>query len=354
VGSRSRSAAARTALAHVLYDQLPVQAARTHGHSRTGASIDETMMNRRTFGALARTGRRLMIGALVAAAAPGISGCEQALLVAPASSILALSSTATGVDLNGVIQLTATLTNSGGKAVEDGTIVTFASTLGSVDPVEARTSNGRAMTQLLAGAVSGTASVTATSGSVASNALTLRVGQVPSRITLTATLGSLGSSTIIATVLDSRGLALAGVPVTFTTTAGTFGSTTVHTDAAGQATTAFYCQTEATVTAASQGVQSTIVVRPGGFGTVAVNIGISPSAPSRRQTVTFTATATATCATGPCIARYEWEWSDGYALTTTGNTTTRTFEVFGNYAVTVRAIGTDGALGTSRAEFFVN
>ena len=41
-------------------------------------------------------------------------------------------------------------------------------------------------------------------------------------------------------------------------------------------------------------------------------------------------------------------------LTTTGNVTARTFEVFGNYAVTCRVVGTDGSIGTSRTEFFVN
>jgi hypothetical protein len=318
------------------------------------ASDDEMTMKRRTLASLTRFGLRLVVGSLFAATAFGVVGCEQAVQVAPTSSVLTLSSAATGVDVNGSLAITATVTSSTGKAVSDGTIVTFASTLGTIAPIEARTSNGRAVVQLLAGATSGTASVTATSGSVTSSALPVRVGQVPGRIALTATLGSLGTSTILATVYDSRSLPLAGVPVTFTTTAGNLASSTVYTDATGQAATSFFCQTDATVTATSLGVQSSIIVRPGGFGAIAVNIGVSPAAPARRQTVTFTATATATCTTGSCIARYEWEWSDGYALTTTGNVTTRTFEVFGNYAVIVRAIAIDGSIGTSRAEFFVN
>ena len=341
-------------VAWLLYEDSMLQTARTHGRRRTTASNDEMTMKRRTLASLTRFGVRLVVGSLFAATAFGAVGCEQAMQVAPTSSVLTLTSAATGVDVNGSLAITATVTSSAGKAVSDGTIVTFASTLGTMAPIEARTSNGRAVVQLLAGALSGTASVTATSGSITSSALSVRVGQVPSRIALTATLGSLGSSTIHATVYDSRGLALAGVPVTFTTTAGSLASSTVYTDATGLASTSFFCQTDATVTAASLGVQSTIIVRPGGFGALAVNIGVSPAAPARRQTVTFTATATATCATGSCIARYEWEWSDGYALTTTGNVTTRTFEVFGNYAVIVRAIGLDGSIGTSRAEFFVN
>lgn len=312
-------------------------------------------MKRRTFASLTRFGFRLAVGSLFAVAALGAAGCEQLVQVAPTSSVLTLTAAATGVDLNGAVAITATLTSDSGQAVSDGTLVTFASTLGTIDPVQARTSNGRATVSLLGGSVSGTAAVTATSGAIVSDALQIRVGQVASRITTSATLGSLGTSTILATVFDSRGIPLAGVPVTFTTTAGSFGSATVYTDAAGVASTSFFCQTEATVTASSLGVQSSLIVRPGGFGAVAVNISVNPTAPVRRQPVTFTATATINCGAGlSCISRYEWEWSDGYALTTTGNVTSRTFEVFGNYAVICRVIAIDGSIGTSRAEFFVN
>jgi hypothetical protein len=311
-------------------------------------------MKRRSHGSPSRFGLRLAAGVLLAAAAVFAGACEQAVQMAPSSSVLTLTSAGSGVELNGAMAITATLTDTSGKAVTDGTVVTFATTVGRIDPIEARVSNGRASVQLVAGTLSGTASVSASSGSVKSNTLEIRVGTVPTRVALTATIGSLGSSTIVATVFDASGVAVAGVPVLFTTTAGSLGSATVYTDGAGQASTPFYCQTEAIVTASTQGVQSNIIVRPGGFGALSVNIGISPAAPVRRQTVTFTATTTATCGTGSCIARYEWEWSDGYVLTTTGNTTARTFEVFGNYAVICRAIGIDGSVGTSRTEFFVN
>jgi hypothetical protein len=312
------------------------------------------IMKRRSFDSRSRLGLRLVIGALLTVAAFAAGGCEQAIQMAPSSSVLTLTAGGSGVELNGALTITATLTDSTGKAVTDGTVVAFATTMGKIEPVEARVTNGRVNVQLVAGTVSGTATVTATSGSIASNTLAIRVGAVPNRIALSATLGTLGSSTIVATVFDSRGLGVAGVPVLFTTTAGSLGSATVYTDATGQAATSFFCQTEATVTAATVGVQSNIIVRPGGFGALSVNIAINPAAPVRRQTVTFTATTTATCGTGSCIARYEWEWSDGYVLTTTGNTTARTFEVFGNYAVICRAIGIDGSIGTSRIEFFVN
>ena len=332
-----------------------VRTVRAHGCHLTAASTDGMIMKRPNLGSLTRIGLRLMAGGLFAAAALGAGACEQATQVAPTSSVLTLASSATGVALNGVMTITATLTDGGGKAVSDGTIVTFTSTLGVVEPAEARTNNGRATAELRAGNVSGTAAVTAASGTITSNALSVRIGQVVSRVTVSAVLGPLGASTILASVYDSGGVALAGVPVTFTTTAGNFGSSTVYTDATGQASSSFFCQTDATITATALGVGSSLIVRPGGFGALAVNITVNPAAPARRAPVTFTANATLVCSTGSsCIARYEWEWSDGYVLTTTGNITTRTFEVFGNYAVTCKVIGIDGSVGTSRAEFFVN
>ena len=202
-------------------------------------------MRRITLSSLARFGLRVAAGPVLAVTAIGAGACEQATQVAPTSSVLTLSSAATGVDVNGSVALTATVTDSAGKKVAEGTLVAFHSNLGTMDPVQARTSNGRAISQLLAGTVSGTASVTATSGSVTSSAVTVRVGQVPVRIVMSATLGVSGASTVIATVYDSRGVVLAGIPVSFTTTAGSVGSSIVYTDATGVAATSFFCPTEA-------------------------------------------------------------------------------------------------------------
>jgi hypothetical protein len=342
-------------VAHLLYEFPASRACRDRGPDRTDVSTDEMIMKRRTLLSHAPVRLRLAAGCLLAIAAFGAAGCEQAVQTAPTSSVLTITANGAGVDLNGAVPIVATLVTQAGKAVTDGTLVAFTTTLGRMEPPEARVTNGRATVQLLGGAVSGIATVSATSGGVLSNSLEVRVGAVPTRVALNATIGSYGTSTLVATVYDARGVALPGVPVTFTTTAGSLASAIVYSDAQGQATTTIYCQSEATVTATASGVQSNIIVRPGGFGALAVNIAVNPSTPTRRQTVTFTASTTATCGTtGTCIARYEWEWSDGYLLTTTGNTTSRTFEVFGNYAVICRAYGIDGSVGSSRVEFFVN
>ena len=86
---------------------------------------------------------RWLAGLLVVAAIIAAAGCEQALQVAPTSSVLVLSAAANNVPLNGILPLTATVTDPTGKPVAQGTLVSFSSTLGVMDPIAARVSNGR-------------------------------------------------------------------------------------------------------------------------------------------------------------------------------------------------------------------
>ena len=60
-------------------------------------------------------------------------------------------------------------------AVRDGTLVTFSATLGTLDPIDARTSNGRASVSFSAGSASGTATITAFSGAAISDAVDVLV-----------------------------------------------------------------------------------------------------------------------------------------------------------------------------------
>ncbi len=307
---------------------------RTHGSTRIG------------------TLRGGVIG-LLALAAMSAAGCEQALQVAPSSSVLVLSAPTSAVPLNGAVAITATLTESNGRPVADGTLVTFTATLGQISPNEARVSNGRASTTLVAGTTSGTATVSASSGSTASNALAIRIGSVPERIVMSATTaGTL--ATIVAQVFDSSGRAVAGVPVAFTTTAGTLTTSVVTTDAFGQAATSLFGTFDAVVTASYSGLTSSVAIRFGLTGNLAVNLTLNPTNPVRRANVTFTATAVAPGNQPVFVQRYEWEFSDGVVITTTGNTTARAFNNEGIYGCTVRVYTLDGAVGVSRVEFYVD
>ena len=296
--------------------------------------------------------RHLVLGAILIAAL-SVTGCERALQVAPSSSVLVLTAPASTVALNGSMTVTATLTDASGAAVSDGTLVYFTSTLGAISPIEVRISNGRATATLAAGSTAGVATITASSGGVSSNALSVRVGTVPNRIVLGAsTIGTV--TTIVASVFDATGLAMPATQVSFSTTAGTLSTSAVTTDAFGQAVNTLFATTDAIVTATAGGVSASIAVRFGFNGALAVNVSIAPATPKRFDNIIFTAAVTAPNNQPVFVQRYEWSFSDGTAVTTTGNQTARAFVFEGNYAVTVRVITIDGAVGISRIEFYVD
>ena len=68
------------------------------------------------------------------------------------------------VPTGGTTEVTATVIESSGTPVQNGTLVRFTTTLGRMDPVEAQTRNGIAVTTFIAGNDSGVAEVRATSG----------------------------------------------------------------------------------------------------------------------------------------------------------------------------------------------
>jgi adhesin/invasin len=307
------------------------------------------------------TRRRVLLGGLlglVACAALAASGCERALQVAPSSSNLVLSVPSTTIQLNGTLTITATLTTTAGAAVADGTLVTFSTSLGQLNPLETRVSNGRATTVLSGGSTAGIATITASSGGVSSNSVSVRVGTVPvvGRLTLVVSQTT-GAPTVIATVFDTQGNPMPGATVVFTTSSGTLSNPTGITDYFGQAASSLFGSTDAIVTAESSGMRASVAVRIVVPGSLSVNLGIDPTNPLRRQNIVFTATATIT--TGGTsvpapVARYEWAFSDGMVLTTTGNKTTRAYENEGVYWATVRVYTVDGQVGMSRVEFYVD
>jgi hypothetical protein len=124
--------------------------------------------------------------------------------------------------------------------VHDGTVVAFFATLGAFSASQATTTNGQATVQLLTGSQSGVADITATSGSAklaATVKITLGAAAV-GRVELAATPTSLpsvgGTAQLTATVSDSAGNRLSGIPVAITADAGTLDQNGGTTDASGQ------------------------------------------------------------------------------------------------------------------------
>ena len=297
--------------------------------------------------------RRGRLLALLAVAAVAAAGCEKALQVAPSSSVLMLSVPATSVPLNSAIPITVTATDTSGQPVSDGTLVSFTASLGQVSPPEVRVANGRATVTLQSGTTSGTATVKAVSGGVSSNTLTIRVGSLPERIVVSATTGA-STATIVATVFDSAGNPVPGLPVTFATTSGTLGNPSVITDSLGQAVTSLFGTLDAVVTADYSGLKAAVAVRLATTGVLSLNVVMNPVKPLRRETVTFTGVATISGSTSVFPVRYEWQFSDGRVFSTTGNVISRAFDAEGIYWVQAVAFLADGSYGVSRLEFYVD
>src|SRR5262245_25187304 len=100
-------------------------------------------------------------GALAAA-------CDRVPLLAPAGSTITLTTTVTTLPLNGTAEVVANVLELSGTPPHAGTHVSFTTSLGSIQPPEAETDiNGRVRVMFNAGAASGTATITASSGGAA-------------------------------------------------------------------------------------------------------------------------------------------------------------------------------------------
>jgi hypothetical protein len=196
-----------------------------------------------------------------------------------------------------------------GTPVQNGTVITFTTSLGRIEPSEARTHDGQATVRLVTGTASGSATVTAFSGG-ASSSLTLKVGTAAAgRVILTTTPQALGANggsvTVQAQVTDEGGGPVGGVPVTFSTDKGSISPSTAATDASGVATTTLTTTATAKITATA-GAQS-------GTATVTVNarslasFTVAPSSTTAGSPVVFTVTPTA----GANVSNVRVNFGDG-------------------------------------------
>jgi adhesin/invasin len=261
--------------------------------------------------------RRAFLPALLTALASLslVSACDKVPLLAPSGSVITLFPAALSVPINGEIEIVATVIEQGvtatppaggtggttttnqagaGTPVHNGTVVSFTTTLGRIEPSEARTNNGQVRVKFIASGQSGTATITAFSGGASAKIENLAVGAAAAeRITLSASpqnLPSSGGQTVIsARVEDESGTGLAGIPVTFQTNTGSLSSATAITNSAGVATTTLTTSGAAEVKATAGSQSGTLTV---GIGPRLISsFTASPQATSAGVPVTFTVTA---------------------------------------------------------------
>jgi hypothetical protein len=219
-----------------------------------------------------------------------VSACDKVPLLAPSGSVITLFPAAQSVPLNGEIEIVATVIENGvtatppangtggttttnqpgaGTPVHNGTVVSFTTTLGRIEPSEARTNNGQVRVKFIASGQSGVATITAFSGGASARIENLAVGSAAAeRVLLTASpqiLGpSGGTAQIAARVEDVSGAGLPGVPVSFNASAGQLSASSAVTDQTGTARTVLTTSRETTVTAnvAGKTAELTVTLNP--------------------------------------------------------------------------------------------
>ena len=291
------------------------------------------------------------------------AGCDKIPLLAPGESTVTLTSTAVVLPTGGTAEVTAFVAEKSGTPVQNGTGVRFSANLGRLDPVEADTRNGIAVSMFHAGDTAGIADVRATSGGIGGtgetpvNLVKITVGAAavkfvalranPSTVPYTG-----GSADLTATVTAENGRAVTGVPVTFAASNGQLASGRVVTDEFGEARTVLTLTTTSTTRPSAS-----LTATAGAITSAAVTVGWQDAPPpppnvtiaaspdsvpfNDGQRFTFTATVGPAAAAATAV-RYEWTFGDGSTVTTNGNVTAHIYTTKGRQSVKVRVTLANG------------
>ena len=299
-------------------------------------------------------------------------GCDKVPLLAPTGSVISLFATANTVPINGDVEIVANVIENGttasaptapaapgngtttpttptsttnpgaGTPVQNGTLVSFTTTIGRVEPSEARTNNGQVRVRFFAGTQSGVATITAFSGGSSGKLENLKVGAAGvERVIVSASPQTLppggGNATISARVEDVSGTGLSGIPVTFTTDNGSLTPPTATTDSLGVATTTLNAPRTAKVTASVAGKTADVTV------TLSPRTGVTISGPTTQIAAGLPATFTVGVGSTANIRDVSVDFGDGSQQSLgaiSGNTTIQhTYTEANTYVV--RATATD-------------
>ena len=297
------------------------------------------------------------------------AACQKVPLLAPSGSTITLTSLATALPINGSTDLIAQVIEASGTPPHSGTLVTFTTNLGTIQPSEAETDiSGRVAVKYLASAGSGTATITAISGGVSAsgtNAIKIAVGAAAiGKVTADASPSVIpasgGSSTITATAFDVNGNLLVAVPVSFTTDVGAMSPAVVSTDANGKAQSILTTTKAATVTASAglstagtgAGTGTTPATNPQ-TAVVKVNVNVAPSitvgapspaAPTVGQSVTFALTYGTDANSSP-VQNVTVDFGDGSKATVFSGkpaSVSHTYNAIGSYSMRATVVDSQG------------
>jgi hypothetical protein len=303
--------------------------------------------------------------------------CQRMALLAPAGSTITLTSLATTLPLHGTTSVIAQVIEPAGTPPQRGTLVSFTTSLGTIQPIEAETdAGGRVLVTFNAGTLSGTATIIAVSGGVntgATGGVKIAIGAAGvTTIGMTAspaTIAPGGKSTVTATISDAGGSLIAGVPVTFTTDNGSLNASIVTTDASGNASAVLTTSKTAKVTAtvgvgstSTSGTTTTTTPAPTGNVTVTVEPlpTISITTTGNAQVgipVTFTVTAQPGAGGSATIQDVTVDFGDGESASlgaATGATPVQhVYQTSGSKTARATVVDSNGGRNSSATVVFV-
>lgn len=295
-----------------------------------------------------------------------VASCDSMPLVAPTGTSITLVATTGTLPTGGSTEIVAVLiegslsggTGTGGTInpgtgtpVHNGTVVTFTTTLGRIEPAEAKTTAGRATVRLVADGRSGTATVTAFSGSAVQTVDVTIGAAAVERVAVTAAPQALpgtgGTATITARVEDADGNGLGGVPVSFSTTRGSLNTTNATSDSNGAVSVQLTTTQEATVTASAGGVSATVTVTLKPRTTVAIT---APGAATVGVPASFVVTPGAGSIVTEVVVRFSDGDSQSLGSITGATQLAHVFRAPGVATVTATATDSEGQTGTASAQ----
>jgi Bacterial Ig-like domain (group 1)/PKD domain len=313
------------------------------------------------------TQRRILLALLTLPLAL-VAACDKVPLLAPTGSVITLLPATNTVSLNSEVDIIATVIENGqasgttgsgtitgttsrtgaGTPVQNGTVITFTTTIGRIEPSEARTHNGQVTVKLITAGTSGIATITAYSGGASAQITNLKIGTAAAKtVSVTTTPQSLGAAggtvQVTASVSDEGGSPLGGVPVTLSTDKGSISPSTVTTDGSGNATATLTTTATAKITATVGALtgSSTVSVNARSLS----NFNASPSSASAGVPINFTVTPT----TGVNLSNVHLDFGDGsgrdLGAITGATTVPYSYTSPGNYTATATARDSSGDSG---------
>ena len=289
-----------------------------------------------------------------------LASCDKVPLTAPTDSTVLLVVSTTVVPVNGTADVIASVIEKGGTAVQNGTIVTFTSSFGTVEPREARTDpGGKAYAKFIGSSQSGVAKIGAFSGAAKATEVEVKVGAAAAEnVVLRADPAVVspngGTVDLIATVTDASGNPLPGAPVVFSTDFGSLESNSVTSNGDGRAQTRLTTNRKSAVKARAGAKEGTATVEVVVLPTVTIAIPTG-AVPTVGIPLSFTVTLPATL-TAP-IQNVFIEFGDGDSLNlgaVSGSAGfTHTYNQEGGFTVRATAVDVLGQRGTSSIAFVV-